>query len=133
MEFSRKIFCRFSKLFFSSKNFELYFFSNIKIDVKFYRESIFRIHSVIRQLLIPFWALLCFFHSYETKPSIYETTWWNGLTCTLYQYRKSLLKTSVNSWLSSLSHNSWISSTVGYPVHPIWQCTTHKSSHGEIN
>ena len=60
--FSKNIF-RFSKLFFSPKIFELEFFSNIKIDVKNYRESIFGIHFGIRALLMPPSDFLLFFSS----------------------------------------------------------------------
>ena len=47
--FRENIFC-FSKLFFSSKKFESEKFLDIKIDVKFYRESIFRTPESIRAL-----------------------------------------------------------------------------------
>ena len=48
----QKIFFQFSKLCFSSKNFELENFSNIKIDVKFYRESISGIYLGIREVSV---------------------------------------------------------------------------------
>ena len=52
---------QFSKLFFSSKNFESEKKLDIKIDVKFYRESIFGIYFGIRALLRPPSEFLSFF------------------------------------------------------------------------
>ena len=52
---------QFSKLFFSSKNFESEKNLDIKIDIKFYRESIFGIYFGIRALLRPPSEFLLFF------------------------------------------------------------------------
>ena len=49
----QKIFFWFSKWFFSSKFFEVEKKSNINIDVKVFRESIFGIYFGIRALLMP--------------------------------------------------------------------------------
>ena len=56
---------QFSKLFFSSKKFESEKKLDIKIDVKFYRESIFGIYFAIRALQRPPSDFLLLFSGFE--------------------------------------------------------------------
>ena len=57
----QKIFFQFSKSFFVIEKKKFGNFLDHWINVKFYRDFIFRIPGAIGQLFTTFWALLCFF------------------------------------------------------------------------